>query len=408
MNNEYGSSIREISVLIEKFFRTNREAASRLVEKINDLSKRLFDSRTDADRLKIMNFCGTHEWTVTHYGLRSLLPNTIDLVAGPGCPVCVTPSYYIEEAIRLSFDDVMIYTYGDTYRLNTFRVVEGARSLSEAKALGGSVKLVSNIVEAIRDAQAHGKPSVFLGIGFETVAPGYARVIDRNIIPNNLSLMCLVKLTPPAMFYTLDVLREKPTDAPIAGVIAPGHVSTITGGKAWVPVAENYGIPVVVSGFEPIDILLSIVEILKQILNGKAEVFIEYSRAVSWHGDPEAQSLMHRVFETVDDAWRGIGFIPKSGFRIRSDYRLHDAFFEYSIKELAPENWTRDLPPGCRCAEVTLGKAKPIDCPLFMKLCSPSKPVGPCMVSIEGTCSIWAKHGASGLADEIARETGLK
>ncbi|MEM1661505.1 MAG: hydrogenase formation protein HypD [Desulfurococcaceae archaeon] len=409
--NEYDSSIREFrefGVFIEKFFRTNVEAASRLVEKINDLSNKLFESHIYTDRLKIMNFCGTHEWTVTHYGLRSLLPKTIDLVSGPGCPVCVTPSHYIEEAIKLSLEGVVIYTYGDTYRLNTFRPVKGARSLSEAKALGGSVKLVSNILEAIRDAKIHGKQSVFVGIGFETVAPGYARLIDKNMFPNNFSLMCLVKLTPPAMFYTLDILREKPIDAPIAGVIAPGHVSTITGGKAWAPVAENYGIPVVVSGFEPLDVLLSIVEILEQILQGRAEVFVEYSRAVSWHGDLGAQRLIHKVFETIDDAWRGIGFIPKSGFRIREKYRLYDAFYQYSIREITPENWSRDLPPGCRCAEVTLGKAKPTDCPLFMKFCNPSKPIGPCMVSIEGTCSIWAKHGGEGLAEDIAREAGLK
>lgn len=408
MSNEFNKSIIDTSVLIEKFFRTNKEVASRLINKINELTSKLIVQHGREIFIKIMNFCGTHEWTVTHYGLRSLLPSNIEIVAGPGCPVCVTPSHYIEEAIKLSLEGVTVYTYGDTYRLNANRSINGARSLSEAKALGGSVKLVSNILDAIRDAKEHGKQSVFVAIGFETVAPGYAKIVAKQMLPSNLSLLSLVKLTPPAMFYTIDILREKPTEQPIAGVIAPGHVSTITGGKAWAPVVENYGIPVVVSGFEPIDVLLSVAVILKQIVDGRAELFVEYSRAVSWHGDLVAQHLMHTVFETIDDAWRGIGYIPKSGFRLRERFRKHDAFYQYGIEELSPEKWSRDIPPGCRCAEVTLGKAKPIDCPLFMKYCNLSNPVGPCMVSIEGTCSIWARHGGGGLADWIAKETGLK
>jgi len=405
-----GSSAQEAikaAKTIEAAFRSNAPLARKLVEKIRGLAIEAERRLGDASRFKIMDFCGTHEWTITHFGIRSLMPEQIELVAGPGCPVCVTPSLFVEEAIRLALDGIHVYTYGDVYRLMSIRSVRGASSLSEARALGGRVKVVHSLLDAALDARSHGRDSVFVGIGFETVAPGYAHAVIRGLLPSNLKLMSLVKLTPPAMFHSIEILREKPTEPPIVGVIAPGHVSTITGAKAWVPVAENYGIPVVVSGFEPLDVLASIAEILKQLSRGEARVAIEYARAVTWHGDLRAQSIVGRAFETVDDAWRGIGFLPKSGLRLRSAFSKYDAFETYGVREVTPENWSYDLPPGCRCAEVVIGKAKPTDCPLFMKRCTPSKPYGPCMVSLEGACAIWARFGSGGLADEIARELGI-
>lgn len=360
---------------------------------------------------KIMDFCGTHEWTIVHFGLRSLLEvagvKNVELVAGPGCPVCVTPSYYLEEAIKLAFEGVVVYTYGDVFKLPAIRRINGARTLAEAKALGAEVRVVHSFLHAVIDAKKHDKPALFLGIGFETVAPGYSEAILKGVVPPNLKLMSLVKLTPPAMFYALDMVREKPTDYPISGVIAPGHVSTIIGGKAWVPVAEHFGIPVVVAGFEPNDVLTAVAEILRQIKNGEYKVVIEYTRAVRWEGDLKAQSSINTVFETVDSAWRGIGYIPKSGLALRDSFKQFDALEYFGISELTPEKWQYDLPPGCRCAEVTLGKAKPTNCPLFMKACTPDRPVGPCMVSVEGTCAIWARFGGGGLATEIAKEVGL-
>jgi len=405
--NSLLENVLSVAKLLEDSFRNNLPLAKMLISKIRSLALDVERVYGEDFKFKIMDFCGTHEWTITHFGIRSLIPSNIELVAGPGCPVCVTPSYFIEEVIKLALDGVTIYTYGDVYRLKTIRPVGGASSLSEAKALGGSVKVVTSILDAISDARSARRDSIFVGIGFETVAPGYAHVIVRELLPDNLKLLSLVKLTPPAMFYSIDILREKPTEPPIMGVIAPGHVSTITGAKAWAPVAENYRIPVVVSGFEPIDVLLSIAEILRQLSRGEARVVIEYTRAVTWHGDLRAQSLITRVFETVDDAWRGIGFLPKSGLRLREAYRRYDAFKEYGIRDLSPETWRYDLPPGCRCAEVIIGKAKPTQCPLFMKKCSPNTPIGPCMVSIEGTCSIWARFGAGGLAEDIAKELNL-
>lgn len=380
---------------------TSRDLTTLVVSRIKEhweaLRKRGFE------RLKIMNFCGTHEWTVTHYGLRNLVPRGLELVAGPGCPVCVTPSHFVEALIKLSLEGVVVYVYGDVYRLRATRSVKGAFSLAESRSLGGDVRVVADVLSAIRSAKSHGKPSVFAGIGFETVAPGYAQVVLKGLLPENLTMLPLVKLTPPAMFYALDVSREKPAEPPIMGVIAPGHVSTITGAKAWVPVAETYGIPVVVSGFEPVDVLVSILEILRQLSRGEAKTTIEYTRAVSWHGDLGAQSAIHKVFETVDDAWRGIGYLPKSGLWLREKYRVYDAFHEHGISE-PPPGELKDMPPGCKCAEVVLGKAYPSQCPLFLKACTPQRPIGPCMVSIEGTCAIWAKYGSRELLLKLREE----
>lgn len=389
MNSDYTDQLNKAMESIEAAFRRNLSLTRVIITKINEVVHELTRVYRYEPKIKIMNFCGTHEWTVTHYGIRSLIPSSIVLVAGPGCPICVTPSHFIEESIRLALDDITIYTYGDVYRLRAIRPVKGVYSLSEAKAHGASVKIITSIAEAINDARAHGKESVFVGIGFETVASGYARAILSGMLPPNLKFLSVVKLTPPAMKYTLEIHRQERL---VKGVIAPGHVSTIIGAKAWHEVSKEFGIPIVVSGFEPIDVLLSILEILRQLVKGKADTVIEYKRAVTWDGDLEAQKMIREVFEVVDDAWRGIGFIPRSGLRLKKRFRMYDAFGEYGVRDVAPGDWVHDLSPGCRCADVILGRAMPSQCPLFMKTCTPSTPVGPCMVSIEGTCSIWAKH----------------
>lgn len=389
---------------LENIFRNNAGLAKMLVGYIRKFYDRLSENMGE---FKIMDFCGTHEWTITHYGLRSLMPEKLELVAGPGCPVCVTPSFYIQNAIRLGFDGITIYTYGDVFRLPTLSPVNGASSLAEAKALGAEVKIVTGILDAISDAKNHKKDSVFLGIGFETVASGYAKTLISDLLPDNLKLMCLVKLTPPAMLATVEIL-EREKEKSVMGIIAPGHVSTIIGAKAWKTVAEKHNIPVVVTGFEPIDVLIAITEILKQLTRTEGKVSIEYTRAVSWDGDLKAQEMMSRAFRVVKDAWRGIGFLPYSGFRISSSFRKNDAFEEYGIPEIAPEDAQADLPKGCRCAEIVVGKKKPTDCQFFMNKCKPSSPIGPCMVSLEGTCSIWARFGVNGLAERIAEDLNLR
>jgi len=391
----------------EFLFRKNIKMTAQLKDLIAKYAEYLKSSYGGDYVFKIMDFCGTHEWTIVHFGLRSLVPKNVELVPGPGCPVCVVPSYYIEEAIKLALDGVAIYTYGDAYKLPAIRPVKGVKSLAEAKAQGADVKVVSHILQAISLASHNKKPGVFLGIGFETVAPGYAVAVLDGKIPENLKVMSLVKLTPPAAYLAIDTIREKPTDFPIMGVIAPGHVSTIIGAKAWTPIAENFGIPVVVAGFEPNDVLFAIAEILRQLKSGESKVVIEYTRAVTWDGDLKAQAAIRKVFKTVDTAWRGIGFIPKSGLALREEYANIDAMLHFGIPELKPEAWRRDLPLNCRCAEVNLGKAKPTDCPLFMKACTPDRPIGPCMVSMEGACAVWARFGGGGLAEDVARELGI-
>jgi len=385
---------------LEGAFRSNIHVAVSLRNLIHRLAEKAL--MRGIGRIVIMDFCGTHEWSIVHFGIRSLIPRNVELVAGPGCPVCVTPSKYIEYVVKLSFEGITVYTYGDAYRLKSLRPINGAYSLQEARSDGASVQVVTSFIDAIRLANTSGRESVFLGIGFETVAPGYAVAFKKNIVPGNLAFLSQVKLTPPAMRLSLELLMKEKLDYRF-GVIAPGHVSTITGAKAWSFASEEMGIPVVIAGFEPIDVLIAIAEILRQIMNNESKTVIEYRRAVTWSGDEEAQRNINEVFTTIDDAWRGIGIIPRSGLELSDKYASHNAFEKYSLKRISSGDWEYDLPRGCKCGLVTLGKAKPTDCPLFMKACTPDRPIGPCMVSVEGTCSIWARFGGGGLADEVAR-----
>ncbi len=388
----------EIFKEVESLLRS-RDVANLLVNCIKKLCEKV------SEDVRIMSFCGTHEWSVTSYGLRSLLPKKIEIIAGPGCPVCVTPSYYIEELIKLSLDGVQIYTYGDVFKLPAVKLVYGAKSLEDAKALGGEVRVVTGLVDAIELAKNR-KDSIFAGIGFETVASGYAHAILKDLIPENLKILSLLKLTPPAMYFTVEKLGRDET--PLSGIIAPGHVSTIVGAKAWKKVAEDFKIPVVVAGFEPVDILIAIAKILQQIISREAKVELEYTRAVSYEGDLRAQKLINSVFEAKEDAWRGIGFIPESGLRIKESYRICDAFEYFNIQELKRSEWSYDLNAGCKCSDIVLGRAKPTDCKLFMRVCNPENPYGPCMVSVEGTCSIWARFGAKEFTEDILEELKLR
>ncbi len=394
----------EASVLrdIESMLRS-RSLVERIVEKIKRLAP-VAARRVGQTPIKIMDFCGTHEYTVTHYGIRSLMPPEVEIVAGPGCPVCITPAYYVDVMIKLSLEGVRVYTYGDAYKLpGSGRRGRDIRSLEEARAAGGDVVVVYSVLDAIKMAREDGKPGVFFAVGFETTAPATASPVVSGMVPKNLAILNVHRLTPPIMRYTFETHR----DNPIRGVIAPGHVSTIVGAKAWKFVVEEYGIPTVVAGFEPVDVLLAILEILRQLAEGKPRLVNEYSRAVTWEGNVRAQRMIEECCEVVDAAWRGIGFVPRSGLAFRDRYREVDALYQYGIKELTPEEWRYDLPPGCRCAEVTLGIAKPTDCPLFMKTCTPGTPYGPCMVSSEGACAVWARFGGGGLAEEIARSLGI-
>ncbi len=398
---------------IEEVYRENRE----LILRLRDLSLRCLEKLREkygkSVRIRIMNFCGTHEWTTVYYGIRSLLPSDIELIAGPGCPVCITPSYYIEKCIELCLrEGFTVYTYGDTFRVPALRSVEGARSLEEAKALGGDVVVVYSFLEAVNHFKRRSKGrALFLGIGFETIAPAYAMMFYSRKVPDNFYFLSVVRLTPPAAVYSIEVCREILTKMlgreVLFGVVAPGHVSTIIGGSAWTFLCERFKIPVVVSGFEPADLMLSICEILRQLVKGESKVVIEYTRAVSWEGNLHARRLIQEVFEVRKAAWRGIGFIPDSGLYLRDKYSRWDAFTQLGIPDLDEGTWKRDLPAACKCGEIMLGLAYPTDCPLFLRECRPDRPIGPCMVSSEGTCAIWAKYGSTTLIQDIARELGL-
>ncbi|MCS7099613.1 MAG: hydrogenase formation protein HypD [Sulfolobales archaeon] len=359
--------------------------------------------------LKIMNFCGTHEWTAVRYGVRSLLPEEVELVAGPGCPVCVTPGSIIEYAVELSLDGVRVYTFGDAFRAPATSL-KTPRNLAEARAQGADVRVVYSFLDAIQDAKKDGRESVFLGIGFETTAPLYAIPLRNLKVPRNLKLLSALRLTPPIMRYVVKLYRERGL-LPIRGVVAPGHVSTVIGASAWEFLPREFGIATAVSGFDGVDLLVSIAEIVRMVADRSPELYNEYRRVVKWEGNPQAKAYVGEVFEEVDSAWRGIGYVPKSGLKLREKYGEFDAYEQYGLKPPGPEKYvltsaseSPDLPPACRCGEVVLGIAKPTQCPMFMKACTPSRPYGPCMVSQEGTCYIWFKYGSAELYSKMLGE----
>ena len=331
--------------------------------------------------VKFCHVCGTHEWTITHYGLRALLPKTVKVIAGPGCPVCILPAAELDEAISLALEGVTVTTYGDV-----IRVPASKSSLQEAKASGGDVRIVYSIRDAVRMAENEpDKDFVFLAIGFETTAPATAvEILDRP--PENLSFLVCHRLIPPAMELLLGV-----GDLHLDGFIAPGHVSTIIGMKPYQIFPEAYHMPTVVAGFEPLDILFTISMLLRQVRDRKARLENAYKRSVMWEGNIKAQEAIKRVFRVVSGRWRGLGRIPSSALALREEFKPHDAREKYDIT-IEP---SRDLLPGCQCHLVMLGKINPPECPLFLKACKPSAPKGACMVSIEGTCRIWAKHAVT-------------
>ncbi len=328
--------------------------------------------------IKICHVCGTHEWTISHYGLRSLLPETVDVIAGPGCPVCIIPAAEIDEAIKLALNGVTITTFGDL-----LRVPGSEMSLQDARARGGDVRIVYSVSDAVKMAKKEPHHDfAFFAIGFETTAPSTAVEI-LNEPPSNLSFLVSHRLIPPAMELLLGI-----GDLHIDGFIAPGHVSTIIGVKPYEIFAKAYHMPTIVAGFEPLDVLFTMSMLLQQILNGEAKLENEYSRVVTWEGNVKAQGLMEQVFDVTTGRWRGLGKVPASTLALKEEFVKYDARKKYNVKI----EHTRDLLPGCLCHLVMIGKIKPPECKLYMKQCTPQTPRGACMVSTEGTCRIWAKH----------------
>lgn len=333
---------------------------------------------------RLMEFCGGHTVTIFRYGIRQVLPENIVMVSGPGCPVCVTANIDLDKAIALShIPDVIIATFGDMLK------VPGSRSsLQEAKASGADVRTVYSTMDALNIAEDNpAKPVVFLGIGFETTAPIIAasiqQAMERKI--KNYYVLSLHKLCPPAIRAILDAGEVR-----LDGLICPGHVSAIIGSHPWEFIARDYNIPCVVSGFEPLDVLQCVDMLVTQIENGEAKVEIAYRRGVRPEGNQQALKLMEQVFETCPAEWRGMGQVPDSGLKLREQYRQFDAELAFDINPGPSYE-----PKGCICGDVLRGVKTPLDCLLFGKACTPESPVGPCMVSSEGSCSAYFLYGGS-------------
>ena len=329
--------------------------------------------------IKLMHVCGTHEHTISKYGLRTLLPDTLEILSGPGCPVCVCPAADIDKAIELGKrDNTIITTFGDMIRVPASNL-----SLAELKAEGADVRIVYGPHDAIKIAKDNpDKEIIFFAIGFETTAPliGYEL---QNGPPSNFSVICAYKLIPAALELLISQSQLR-----INGFISPGHVSTIIGLEPFRIFSDAYKVPNVIAGFEPNDVLLGILMLLQQIKNKKFETLNEYSRVVKPEGNKIAQEIIADVFESVSSPWRGIGRILDGGLAIREKYEKFDADKKFNIKI----GKSKDIPPGCSCHLIMVGKLSPAECKLFAESCTPLNPIGPCMVSQEGTCSIFYKY----------------
>jgi hydrogenase expression/formation protein HypD len=331
--------------------------------------------------LKIMEVCGTHTMAIGRYGIRGLLPGNIELISGPGCPVCVTPGNYIDAAINLADSGRKIITFGDMLNVPG----NSGMTLTMAKSQGASVEICYSPIEALEKARSFPEQEiVFLAVGFETTIAAIIKMLDYAVLSDikNLSLLVSFKRIIPAMKAILD---DK--DIKINAFICPAHVSAIIGASAYDEISSIYHTPFVIAGFEPLDILSSILEILKQISAGKAVVANEYSRVVRKTGNTKAMSLIDKYLDINDAVWRGLGTIPQSGYVLKNQYSGFDTASRYKIVYQEEKSLAE-----CRCGDVLKGKIRPPNCPLFAEKCCPENPVGPCMVSSEGTCAAYYKY----------------
>ena len=333
------------------------------------------------DKIQLMEVCGTHTMAIHKFGIKSLLPENIRLISGPGCPVCVTPNEYMDRAISLSFaPDVMVTSFGDM-----LRVPGSSRSLEQARAQGGKVRMVYSPMDALHLADENpGMRVVFLAIGFETTSPTIAATLAQAERQGNKNFFVLVghKLVPPAMKALVDNKKVA-----VNGFICPAHVSTIIGTRPYRFLADDYHIPCVVTGFEPIDVLQGILMLVEMIKNKKPEVKNQYLRVATESGNEKAQAILSKTFEPEDSNWRGLGTIPGSGYQLRPEFSGRDAEKMIAV-EVEP---TREH-KGCKCGEVLQGLIEPSECPLYANPCTPERPIGPCMVSSEGTCAAYYKY----------------
>lgn len=366
-----------------KFFSEFRDET-----RANTLSRRIHRAVTRS--WKIMEICGGQTHSIMQYGIPDLLPSEVELIHGPGCPVCVTPIDIIDKAIAIAaLPQTIFCSFGDMLR------VPGSQlDLLSVKARGGDVRVVYSPMDCLPIAQANpSKRVVFFAIGFETTAPANAMVVlqANKLGISNFSLVCSHVLVPPIMESMLSM-----PDTCVQAFLGPGHVCTIMGSQQYEPISSRFQVPIVISGFEPLDILEGIACAVEQLEAGRAEVQIQYSRAVRPQGNETARAVIDEVFEPCDRIWRGIGGVPGSGLRIKQTYAQFDADTHFAI----PATNGRDHEQ-CISGEILQGFKKPVDCPAFGKQCTPERPLGATMVSSEGTCAAYYRYALTTIEGEV-------
>ncbi len=362
---------------------------ARLKQRIAELAQEF------KEPVKIMHICGTHEHEMGRYGLRDLLPDNVEVLAGPGCPVCVCDTEYIDQAIQLALSpEVILTSFGDMLAVPGSIPLKGERkgdvrmSLLDAKARGGDVRAVYSVFDAAKLAQANPKKQVvFFSAGFETTVVAVAALLKRGA-PDNFFIIEANYFTPPATH-----LLPELEGFDVNGFLLPGHASAITGIRIYEHLPD-YGIACASAGFDPVDVLAGIASVLRQLVENKPGLENTYGRVIQYDGNRKALAELDEVFARSSKRWRGIADIPESGFQLKGKYRRYSTEERFAeVLADPPERSVNEHPKGCRCAEITLGLARPDDCPVFDKLCTPDNPYGPCMVSHEGTCRAWYIYG---------------
>jgi hydrogenase expression/formation protein HypD len=335
--------------------------------------------------LRIMNVCGGHERVITMAGMRSALPSSLELIPGPGCPVCICPEEDIYDAIQLALNrDLTLVAFGDMLRVPVNVPKGQPRSLSQAHASGADIRPIASPTEALAIAEAEPERQVvFFAAGFETTLAPVASLLVQGV-PDNLSFLLSGRLTWPAVA----MLLESGTPG-FDALIAPGHVATVMGPEEWEFVVERHGLPAAVAGFTPESLLAASYSVLRQLIEDRRFLDNCYAEVVRPGGNPRARAQLDQAMQVVDANWRGIGVIPKSGFALQPAYAEHDARRRFPTNQDEHRRRAGQMPPGCDCAQVVLGKIYPDQCRLFGSACTPRTPVGPCMVSDEGACRIW-------------------
>lgn len=351
---------------------------------------REIQAQAHPDRMyRFMEFCGGHTHVLSRWGLLSILPKNVKMIHGPGCPVCVLPIGRIDMAIDLALQhDVILCTYADTLRVPASH----SRSLFQCRAEGGDVRMVYSPLDAIEIAKKNpDKEIVFFAIGFETTTPPTAVAVKMaaSLGLENFSVLASHVLTPAAMDHIMMTVPSDDSARRLDGVVGPAHVSTVIGSDPYKPFSEKWKIPVVIAGFEPLDMLQAILMLIRQVNEGRYVVENEFIRAVTPQGNTVAKNLVDEVFELRESfGWRGLGSVPFSALKLRDEFRLYDAEDRYGLVETdVPDN------RACACGSILRGEKEPRDCKLFGKVCTPSHPIGACMVSSEGACAAYWRYG---------------